>query len=66
MNPSNGESDKASQELSLASKAPDRLFNDPMMPINGTITVFSAKHDDFTQIVIQNQTEVEVIAGNPA
>ena len=37
----------------------------PKLPIKDTKIIFSAREDDLTLMVIQNQTGVEVITGNP-
>lgn len=55
---------KAGQELRSVSAALDWLFNRPKLPIKGTKIVFSARHHDFTLMVIQNQAGPEVIIGN--
>lgn len=55
---------KAGQELSAASAALDRLFNEPRLPVKDTRIIFSARNDDLTLTVTQYQAEVEVIIGN--
>lgn len=53
----------ASQELSSVNAALDWLFSGPKLPIKNTKIIFSARHDDLTLRVIQNQTGIEVIIG---
>ena len=54
----------AGQELCSLSSALEWRFNGLKLPIKDTKTIFSARHDDLTLMVIQNQTGVEVIIGN--